>query len=246
MTGAASGIGRETAVLLADRGWRVAAVDIEPSVAEATKCARSEAILPLEGDVTDEASMCDVVATALEHFGRIDGVFANAARMAFGSLLDTDPDEWRDILEVNLTGVYTTTRVCLPPMLEAGGGVVLATSSDATVRTTRNTAAYVASKHAVIGLTRSIAVDYGNQGIRANALIPGVTDTPGVRDIYSSPGMSVRESLGKAAALSPLGRTAMPRDVARVAAFLFSDEAAFITGSSITVDGGMTITYGAD
>jgi NAD(P)-dependent dehydrogenase (short-subunit alcohol dehydrogenase family) len=245
VTGAGRGIGRASALLLSDRGWRVAAVDLKHDGPPPPRLDAGGPLV-LEADVTDEQSIGGAVEATLDRFGRLDAIFANAASMAFGALLDTSPEEWRRMLEINVTGVYSTIRKCLPAIIASGGGAVLATSSDAAIRTTSGTAAYVTSKHAVIGLIRSIAVDYGDQGVRANVLMPGVTDTPGVREVYSSPGKTPSGSLAKAAALSPLGRTADPSDIANAAAFLLSDDAAFITGASLVVDGGMTVTYGAD
>lgn len=117
VTGASSGIGRASAALLAQRGWGVAAVDVDPEPLQSL-CAADVDVLPLRADVTDGASIGDAVAAALHHFDRIDCVFANAAVMAYGTVLETTLDEWKRILDVNLNGVYTTIRACLPAILD--------------------------------------------------------------------------------------------------------------------------------
>jgi NAD(P)-dependent dehydrogenase (short-subunit alcohol dehydrogenase family) len=152
---------------------------------------------------------------------------------------------WDQTLVVNLTGVYLCARACIPHMAARGGGVIVATSSDCAIRTCLNSAAYVASKAGLIGLVRALPVDHGSQKIRANVNIPGVTDTAGLRGIYESAGRRAQEGLDLSARLSPLGRVGQVKDIASAVAFLCSDDASFITGSELFVDGGMTVTYGA-
>ena len=149
-------------------------------------------------------------------------------------------------MAVNLRGVYLLARRALPEMRRAGGGSFVATCSDCAVRTCNVAAAYVAAKAGLIGLVRSIAVDFGQFGIRANLVTPGVTDTPGLRRLYTVGDRTPEEGISRAAALSPLGRVGTPRDLADAVAFLMSDRAQFITGANLMVDGGMTVTYRAD
>jgi 3-oxoacyl-[acyl-carrier protein] reductase len=202
--------------------------------------------LGLGVDVAREDQVVAAMAQTIERFGRLDVLFANAAIHRFGSVLATSPEAWDELLGVNLRGVYLAARAALPAMLDQGAGVIVATSSDCAVRTCADSAAYVTSKHALIGLIRSIAVDFGPRGIRANVVVPGVTDTPGLHQWYSAEGHDPATGIAKAAAISPLGRIGQAREVAEAVAFLCSDRASFMTGEVLTVDGGMTVTYRAD
>jgi len=249
VTGGGSGIGRATAEVFARGGAHVAIADRDEAtgeaVADAIRAAGGSAVA-IRTDVADEAEVEALAAAVRERFGRIDFLFANAAVHKFGTVTSTPPDEWDWMLGVNVRGAYLCARAVLPDMIRGGGGVIVATSSDCAIRTCSESAAYVVSKQAVIGLIRSIAVDYGQYGIRANVVVPGVTDTPGLRKAYATEGHDIAGGLAKAAVLSPLGRVGQPEDVARAVAFLCSDRATFMTGATIMVDGGMTVTYGAD
>jgi NAD(P)-dependent dehydrogenase (short-subunit alcohol dehydrogenase family) len=224
----------------------VGCVDRDGDAAAATAAA-CEALgaraVGLLADVADEAQVTAAVDEAAHRLCELRGLFANAAMMGYGRVLDTSREDFERMLAVNVIGVHLCARAVLPHMIATGGGAIVATSSDCAVRTCSNSAAYVTSKTAVLGLVRSIAIDYGTDGIRANAVIPGVSDTPGLRETYRE---GFDESIARAAALSPLGRIGQPLDVATAVAFLLSDDARFITGTSLLVDGGMTATYGAD
>ena len=249
VTGGGSGIGRATAELLAERGATVAVVDWKGDAAAAVASSIEAAggrALAITADIGQEPDVERLALAVVEAFGRIDILFANAAVHHFGTVLTTTPAAWDHMFDVNLRGAFLCARATLPTMIDGGGGVIVATSSDCAVRTCAQSAGYVASKHGLIGLMRSIAVDFGGQRIRANVVVPGVTDTPGLHGAYSSEGHDVPDGIARAAALSPLGRIGQPRDLAETVAFLCSDGAAYITGATIMVDGGMTVTYGAD
>lgn len=249
VTGAGRGIGRQAAIALCEAGASVACADLDGEAAAetATACsADGSAAFGARVDVTSESDLDDVVAGALERWGRLDCVFANAARLGYGRVLETSVEDWDAVIAVNLRSVFLTARATLGALVESGSGVFLATGSDCAVRTCEKSAAYVTSKTGVVGLVRTIAVDYGADGVRANTIVPGVTDTPGLRGLYADDPPEADEALGRAAALSPLGRVAQPDDLADVVTFLCSDGARFITGATIMVDGGMTVTYGAD
>jgi NAD(P)-dependent dehydrogenase (short-subunit alcohol dehydrogenase family) len=196
-------------------------------------------------DVAEEGGAQELADTARTRYGRVDFLFANAASHHFGTILETPLDEWNLMLQSTLTSVYLSIRACLPLLIESGRGAVVATSSDCAIRTCSDSVAYVAAKSGVIGLVRSVAVDYGPV-VRANIVTPGVTDTPGLRHAYSTGGRTPDEGLAKAASLSPLARVADSAEIAAAVVFLCGDQASFVTGANLIVDGGMTVTYGAD
>jgi NAD(P)-dependent dehydrogenase (short-subunit alcohol dehydrogenase family) len=245
------GMGREIAATMGARGASVAVVDLHKELA-AKAATDAEAAgaraIAIGADVSSLEQVEAAVATVVAELGRVDYLVATAAVQYFdvGTILETTPEQWSKTLAVNLTGVYNCARACIPHMAAQGGGVVLATSSDCAVRTCIHSAAYVASKLGLIGLIRSIAVDHGHQNIRANVVIPGVTDTPALREVYASGERSLETQLKATAALSPLGRIGTTRDIAATVAFLCSDDASFLTGVELPVDGGMTVTYGAE
>ena len=249
VTGAASGIGRAAAEAFATLGAAVSVVDrnhaAAKSVAQNLRKTGARAVA-VQADVSVAVDCERMVDTTITEFGRIDFLFANAGIHSFGTVLTTPVEMWDDIINVDLRGAFLTSRSCLPQMISGGGGVIVITSSDCAVRTSTEAAAYTAAKHGVIGLMRSIAVDFGRDGIRANAVVPGVTDTPGLHSWYSVGARTFESGVAKAAELSPLGRVGQAREVAEVVTFLCSDRASFITGATIPVEGGMTVTYGAD
>ncbi|MDA1095994.1 MAG: SDR family NAD(P)-dependent oxidoreductase [Chloroflexi bacterium] len=249
VTGGGSGIGRATADAFGRRGAHVAIADWDESAGESAAKAIREtggSAFAITTDVSREDEVQRLAEGVRERFGQIDYLFANAAVHRFGTVTATSPEEFDWIMGVNVRGAYLCARAVLPDMIRAGRGVIVATSSDCAIRTCSASAGYVASKHALVGLMRSIAVDYGRDGIRANVVVPGVTDTPGIHKSYSTEGHDVAAGLAKAAALSPLGRVGRPEDLAEAVTFLCSDRAEFVTGATIVVDGGMTVTYGAD
>jgi NAD(P)-dependent dehydrogenase (short-subunit alcohol dehydrogenase family) len=250
VTGGGGGIGLATAEAFAERGASVLVVGRNrEKVSTAADGIRSRGLSAsaFAGDVSREEDCLAFAERAEDEFGGIDFLFANAALMhPWGDLLTTSPADWDEMLGTNLRGAFLTARACVPSMIRRGGGVVLVVSSDCAIRTCSHNVAYNASKHGLIGLAKSIAVDFGVFGIRANVVVPGVIETPGLHFAYSVPGHSPETGMAKAAALSPLGRVGQPREVAEVSTFLCSSRASFVTGATIMVDGGMTVTYGAD
>jgi NAD(P)-dependent dehydrogenase (short-subunit alcohol dehydrogenase family) len=249
VTGGGRGIGRSTALAFARDGASVAVLDRKEELCEdvaAEIVAAGGVALSLPTDVSSEQQVDAAIETAAAELGGVHFLFANAAVVRFGTLLETPPEIWDQQLAVNLRGVYLCARACLPRMIAAGGGVIVATSSDCAIRTCANLPAYVAAKHAVIGLMRAIAVDHGPDHIRANVVVPGVTETPGFYEWNSIGERTPESQRRRALAITPLRRLVMPEDLAGVVTFLCSEKGAMMTGATIVVDGGATLTYSVD
>ncbi len=201
----------------------------------------------MAADVSIETSIEAAAAEAVERFGGLDIAHVNASTMIpGGDVLEISLAQWDRTFAINARGAFLTARACLRHMLAGGGGVLCFTGSDTALRTSAAYPAYLSSKHAVLGIARSIAVDFGSRGIRANVVSPGVTDTPGLRRNYASGGRDVDEVIAFNAGLSVLGRIAEPEDIAEAVLFVCSGRAGYITGANIVVDGGMTVKYDAE
>lgn len=249
VTGGGSGIGQAAAEVFASQGASVVVADRHFESAQrvaSTIQANGGKALSVQADVSLEVDNENMTTGAVRRFGRLDFLFANAGVHSFGSVTSTTVAAWDDIIAVDLRGPFLSSRSAIPHMARSGGGSIVITSSDCAIRTSPEAAAYTAAKHGVIGLARSIAVDYGPKGIRANVIVPGVTDTPGLHSWYSVGDRTPEEGMQRAATLSPLRRVGRAEEVAEVVAFLCSDRASFITGATILAEGGMTVTYGAD
>jgi NAD(P)-dependent dehydrogenase (short-subunit alcohol dehydrogenase family) len=233
------GNGRAAALLLARAGTRVLVVDRELALAE-----RTAAMIASEGgsaaayaaDVTDPAQCRDMVAAAVDRFGRLDFLDNNVGIGSRGTVVDEDPDAWRRVMQVNVETMFLTSKYAIPVMLKtAGRGAIVNVSSISALRP-RGLTAYSASKGAVIALTRAMAVDHGPQGIRVNCVAPGPVYTPMV---YGR-GMTDRARTQRAKA-SVLGIEGTGWDIGHAVRFLLSDHARYITGHTLVVDGGVTI-----
>lgn len=232
VTGAASGIGAAACRLLHDAGARVVGLDREPS---------TEAI-PWEVetmDVADEHAWSSVVARILSRTGRIDVLLNNAGIGSVTSVVDCSVEEWDRVMAVNARGVFLGIRAVLPSMLDSGSGAIVNTASVLGFIGVADRAVYGASKGAVIALTKQVAIQYVNRGIRCNAVAPGVVDSPWVARLVedSDDPEGTRDRM---IARQPIGRMADPEEVAAAAVYLASPAAAFITGSVLTIDGGIT------
>jgi NAD(P)-dependent dehydrogenase (short-subunit alcohol dehydrogenase family) len=238
ITGGASGIGRATAERFAREGARVVVGDLNDSLGDESiagiKQAGGDAIF-LHADVTVEDDARKVVETALDRFGRLDVLVNNAGVSLGDSVLDTDPATWDRNFAVVLKGAYHFTRAALPAMRERRRGVIVNVASVNGLLGLGEDA-YSAAKAGLINFTQNLAVRYGADGIRANVICPGTVRTPIWRDTLARR-PDVFERL---AAWYPLGRVGEPDDVARAALFLASDDAAWITGAVLPVDGGLT------
>lgn len=188
-------------------------------------------------DVTVEADVERLTSAAVGEFGRLDGAFNNAGAIsAFGAVQDIEAGGWRADIELNLTAVYYGLRHQVPALLASGGGAILNNASNLGVVGMASVAPYVAAKHGVIGLTRAVALENAEHGLRVNAIVSGAIDTPAFRASMGA----TPEGEAAIAALHPLGRISRPEEIAAFCAFLLSDEASFVTGAALTVDGGFT------
>jgi NAD(P)-dependent dehydrogenase (short-subunit alcohol dehydrogenase family) len=240
VTGGASGIGRATSVAFAREGARVLVQDRNEAGAAETvgliNAAGGQAV-SIGGDVTVEADVAAMVAKALAGFGRIDCAFNNAgvAPAAVGSAQqrthELSLESWSRLIDINLTGVFLCLKHQIPPMLAQGGGAIVNTASVAGLVGLPTAPAYVASKHGVIGLTKTAAMEYARDGIRVNAVCPGYVLTPMTKDGAARRG---EELLSKV----PMHRLGQPEEIAEAVAWMCSDRASFATGSFYTVDGG--------
>jgi NAD(P)-dependent dehydrogenase (short-subunit alcohol dehydrogenase family) len=242
VSGGGSGIGAATARRFAAEGASVLVTGRRAGPIEAVAAAIGG--VAVAGDTSDASHVEEAVAAAVERFGGLDVVVANAAVALGGSIDDRDDAAWHATLDVNVTGVMMLVRAALPHLVERGGGSIVLVSSVSGLVAAPESAAYIASKSALIGLARSIAVDHGQRGVRANALCPGWVKTPmadeSMDDLAAERGTDRDDAYRLATELIPLRRAAEPDEVAACAVFLASDESSYVTGSTLVVDGGTT------
>ncbi len=240
VTGAASGIGAESARRLAEEGAHVVVADLTD---DAGRAVASEVDgLYVRTDVTSAAEVEALYATAAAEFGHIDVLVNNAGISPpdDDSILETELDAWRRVQEVNLTSVFLCCKLGIPHLLAAGGGSVVNTASFvALMGAATSQISYTASKGGVLAMTRELGVQFARQGVRVNALCPGPVDTPLLRELFAAdPARAARRLVHV-----PMGRFAEAREIAAAIAFLASDDASFITASTFLVDGGITAAY---
>ena len=236
ITGGASGIGKATAELFAREGAKVAVADYTngQDTVEGIRVAGGKAIF-LPVDVSNSSQVASLVASVLQNYGQIDVLFNGAAVLLYGTILETDEEAWQRVLSINLTGTYLCCRAVLPHMISRGTGSIINVSSTVGAHDAcANAVAYVTSKGGVALLTKAMAIDHAKQGVRVNALVPGATDTPMIRNALSP------EALEQLAASHPVGRLGRPEELAKAVLFLASDDASFVTGITMYVDGGQT------
>jgi len=242
LTGAASGIGKAAALLFAEEGATVCLLDIDRrGIEEATRAIldKNRKALPFVCDVTDERKVAETMEQVLRHAAGIDVLCNNAGIELSKSLISTEKDEWEAVLSVNLKGMFLLSKHVLPHMMDSGGGAVVNTSSISGLLGWPDSAAYCASKGGVVQLTREMAVEYGQYNIRINCICPGTTETPMINRLLSLES-DPEETARSIKAMHPLGRFAQPEEIARAMLFLASDEASFVTGAVLPVDGGYT------
>ncbi len=246
ITGAGSGIGEAIARLFAQQGAQVIVADLVAEAAQRVTSTISEqggAASTLVLDVADEPQVRAAFGTVADQHDRLDILVNNAGISHVGSILETSLEEWERVMRVNAGGVFLCAREAVRLMLaqEPRGGVIINMSSAAALIGVERRLPYSASKGAVLSMTRSIAIDFVDQGIRCNALCPGTVQTPFVEGYLKRnfPGQedAVRQTLH---ARQPIGRMGQPDEIAAAALYLAADEAAFVTGSALVIDGGWT------
>ena len=250
ITGSGSGIGRAAAIHFANQGARVVCADIDREAASETADLISHikgVAHPIATDVSNHKSSISMVSETAEKFGRVDILYANAGVHVSGSLTNTLLKDWQRVMSVNLTGVWLSNQAVIPHMLEQGYGSIINQSSISALSGFPGSAAYAASKGAVISLSRQAAIEYAKQGIRINVICPGAIDTPLLTTRYTER-MNIeqesvslaKEALSKVAKKYPMKSIGSTDDVAQMAVFLASDESRWITGAVFPVDGGFT------
>jgi meso-butanediol dehydrogenase / (S,S)-butanediol dehydrogenase / diacetyl reductase len=232
VTGAARGIGYALTRKFLDAGYRVAMLDIDaPNLTKSAK-EIGRGVLPIACDVSAPAQVKSAVAKIEADFGRIDALVNNAGIVVFKKILDTTFEEWSRVLEVNLTGPFICTQLCAPVMLRNGGGAVVNITSISGLRASSLRVAYGTSKAGLDHLTRQQAVELGNLGIRVNAVAPGPVDTAMAKLVHTP---DIRADYHDAI---PLNRYGTEDEIAQAAVFLCSDQASYINGQTLAVDGG--------
>lgn len=232
VTGAGSGIGFEMARLLLEEGAVVIAADLDAD-------AVPSGAFGVRTDVSQAAEVEALIATAIERTGRIDVLLNNAGIGSTADPVECSVEDWDHVFAVNVRGVFLGTKFALPHMLEQGAGSIVNTSSVAGIIGLPNRASYCASKGAVTAFTKQVAVQYAGTGVRCNCVCPGTVDSPWVGRLMDE----TEDPAATRAALiarQPLGRLGQPEEIAKAALYLASDDAAFITGTALIIDGGLT------
>ncbi len=243
VTGGGAGMGQAAALAFAREGAAVAVVDNVAARAQETvdqirqHSAESRAIA-VQADVSKAADCLRIASETIAAFGKIHVLFNNAGIQTYGTVVDTEEETWDRTLGVNLKSIYLVSKYCIPHIIAAGGGAVINNASVQAHACLPNSAAYVASKGGVLALTREMALDFGLQKVRANAILPGSIETPMLR-FAASQEPDPEKAFVEWGKVYPLGRIGQAEEVARLVLFLASDEASFITGASFMVDGGI-------
>ena len=243
ITGAGSGIGAATARVLAERGARVCCSDIDMASAEVVAdeiVAEGGTAFARRADVSDPEDNRALVDEVLRRYGSLDLAHLNAGIVRGGPILEVKLHDWQRAIAVNLQGVFLGLQACGRAMADSRGGSIVITSSGAGLFGSPGGAIYSASKHGVLGLMKCSAVDLARYGIRVNAVCPGVVDTPILGSMHGRP----EELFRKWGQLHPIGRLGEADEIARVVAFLLSEESSYMTGSTVAVDGGATAMLG--
>ncbi|ELZ86084.1 3-oxoacyl-ACP reductase [Haloferax elongans ATCC BAA-1513] len=241
VTGAASGIGRSTAIRFAEEGAKVALSDVQvdagQQVVREIEAEGGEAVF-FEADVSKEADVAGLVERTVEEFGGLDFAHNNAGiEGTQSSIAEMSIEDFQRVIDINLTGVFLGLKYEIPRLVEQGGGAIVNTSSVAGMTGGANLSHYYAAKHGVIGLTRSAALEVASENIRVNAVLPGVIETPMI-ERFVGDDEEAKEGL---LATEPIGRFGTPEEVAGAVVYLCSDDASYVTGHPMVVDGGYVV-----
>ncbi len=242
VTGGAHGIGRASALRFASEGANVAVVDLREDLAGqvAEECSAAGGRgLAYRADVSDAGEVSAVVARIVDELGGIDVVHSNAGRLRAGTVLEVTPEEWNLTFAVNVTSMFLVARSVVPTMQTGGGGAIVTTGSISGLFGEPALAAYTASKAAVINLTRQLAIDFAASGIRVNSVCPGWVDTGFNDPQFAHDHMTDEDVVAAIERTVPMKRQGLPEEIAAAVAFLASDDASYITGQTLVVDGGL-------
>jgi len=239
ITGAAKGIGRATAEVFAAEGARIVAADIDADgltrLSDQLE-SRGAEIDAVVGDVSNAEDAKRMVEAAVDRYGRLDVLVANAGVIPLRNIVEATPEDWDEVMAVDGRGMFLSCKYAIEEMLKTGGGSIVCLSSISGVAGQKNQSTYGPAKFAASGLTKHLAVEWADRGIRVNAVAPGTIKTERVLTLPEEPGG--REYIAEIERMHPMGRLGEPGEVAQAIAFLASDEASFITGAILPVDGG--------
>ncbi|MFE4708687.1 SDR family NAD(P)-dependent oxidoreductase [Peribacillus simplex] len=240
ITGGSQGIGEATAKKLGEHGSKVVIADINEEIGlQTVEKLRSNDIdvIFVKTDVSNEQSVKSLIKETVEHFGGVDSLVNNAAATMRKSVIDTSLEEWKKVIDVNLTGTFLCSKYAIPEISKRGGGAIVNMASWHAYRTITRFAAYAASKGGMTALTRQMALDCGPLNIRVNAVCPSTVDTPMLYETFKSL-PDPEDAFEQTLAFQPLGRIASAEDIANACLFLISDESTYVSGHSLMVDGG--------
>jgi NAD(P)-dependent dehydrogenase (short-subunit alcohol dehydrogenase family) len=235
ISGGGSGIGRAIALAFAREGARVAICGRDRNKLDLVKEQIGTACMPIVGDVSISKQVDLAVRMVMQHFGQITTVVNNAGVLIAGTAESLTDDDWEHTFNVNVRGTWLLSRAALSHLRQSGGGSIINIGSVLSLAGARNRAAYAASKAAVLGLTRAMALDHAAENVRVNCICPGMVETEMIAPFNADPAARHLRL-----ALHPLGRFGQPEDIAGLAVFLASDESAWVTGTAFPVDGGYT------
>lgn len=241
VTGGGSGFGRAASELFAAEGAQVYVVDRDVETVKQVVASIGEQATAHTADVSSATEMEELARRVLAERGRVDVVFANAGIEGVGTAADLAEDDWDRVIDVNLKGVWLTSKYFLPAMVEQGSGSIVNTASIGGLIGVNGIFPYAAAKGGVLAMTRQMAADFSPSGIRVNAICPGTVVTPLVERNWVQKGQDVAEQVEKLVAIHPLRKAGEPSDVAAAALYLACDDSKWVTGQSLTVDGGRTM-----